>query len=786
MDGVLKPAARLVGAILFLPALALAQGTLTTKEGVRLTFLPAWAATEHPFADSVELVTPAGPPRNVQARIYVSTTPYRSHAEAVKHLGEIAAEAETQPEVLQIGGWPALQRAHLAPLPRFEPREGEAAGGDARTLRIMTAVAAAQFLVRLETFLAPGAESKIADQARAIGRGAAFSSSGPSQQLQDDLRALRDTLRAPAANRGGTPAPPPPTPPGEVLDPPAILVNNGFGELEIAASRNGQNVVIAANSKISFSNDSGATYALTSGGTGAVRNINFGVGQDLSVAWGATGRFYITFVGLPFPPNLSLSFGTSTNNGQSFTFSGNPVVCTPALGCGVDQPHVAADRVNAAPGGDQLYAVFRSIGPLGTVAAIACSANNGVGWRAPTALEAGSDFPRVTVSQDGSAYVVYRSNAALKVVKFSSCSSGLVRQPGFPVTIATVTDPICPMPGLDRCNSNNTMSSHMAAVDDLDAQHVYVAFANSTSLANDNVLVFDSTDGGATWPRSVAANSGVNGRRFMPWVCATGGVAMLSWYDRRAATAAPNDLTDYFAGSVEVHRGALRRGPEVNLSGNPDPHCRSGFPCGADTGAQTTALCPGAAIGPPVGGGCKYGDYNGNACAAGRAYFAWTSATAPAGLPPVGGVLSIFASSLQLPRLTVTKHVLPHGDGGTFDLEIDGVKHARGVADGGTTGPQIESAGVHDAGEEGAGTSSVSAYRRAFGGDCAPAGTVALTYGDDKTCSITNTRIPANTCLDLCEAQRDACLDASRETGTPASSLCIQRFLRCQSACSAP
>ena len=94
MNGIIKSVCHAACAILFLPAVALAQDrTHTTKSGVRLTFPPSWAVAKERLANTVELETPAGPPLDVQARIYVTTTRYRSHAEAVKHLGEISAES---------------------------------------------------------------------------------------------------------------------------------------------------------------------------------------------------------------------------------------------------------------------------------------------------------------------------------------------------------------------------------------------------------------------------------------------------------------------------------------------------------------------------------------------------------------------------------------------------------------------------------------------------------------------------------------------------------------------
>lgn len=828
MNRILKA---IVGAFL-LPVAAIAQKQAEIRPGVKVTFPTTWAASDERFTGAIALVTPAGgSPEKALARIYITATQYPSHDDVVRELGKVKDEAPAAPELLQIGGWPGVQRSALATLPRREPEEGEVVGESPRTMRVTTAVAAGDLLVRMEGYLAPAADSRIAEEMKAIGRSLVSPTQPTPAVLQQDMLRLRDTLRVPAVRRGragaagagraGAGA-------SEPLDPPAVLANNGMGELEVAASSNGQNVVIAANSKITFSNNSGASFNLTSGGTGGVNGIPFGTRQDLSVTWGASGRFYISFIGVPAAPaSSSLAFGTSTNNGQSFNFTGNAVVCTRAIGCNVDQPHIAADRVTTAPG-DQLYAVYRNFGPLAgcgsgcgsNVGAITCSADGGTTWLLPPVVyDAGDDFPRVTVGQDGFVYVVYRNGTNLKLTKFNSCSNGLVQQPGFPVSIRSVVDPSCPLPGLDRCNGGNLISSHMVAVDDLNPRHLYIAFAANTSASNENVIVIDSSDGGLTWPRSVVVNSSTSARRFMPWVCTAGGAAMVSWYDRRAATAVTNDLTDYFAGSVVLQRGTLRAGPEVNLSGRPDPQCASGFPCGAEFDNLTTScatqpqfggrcrrtpptsadsnnpcdlrpgfgVCPAGETCRGTGQGCpKYGDYNGNACAAGRAYFAWASATAPPGLPAVGGV-SIFASTLQLPTLTIRKVVSPASDRGLFDLQIDGVTRARAVAGGGTSGAQVVSAGTHDVGEVGNGSTRTSAYRLAVSGDCnATTRNVTLTYSDNKTCTITNTRIATDACLDLCDARLEVCMDQSRESGTPTRAVCMSRFNSCVSACRAP
>jgi hypothetical protein len=74
--------------------------------------------------------------------------------------------------------------------------------------------------------------------------------------------------------------------------------------------------------------------------------------------------------------------------------------------------------------------------------------------------------------------------------------------------------------------------------------------------------------------------------------------------------------------------------------------------CQTSTGGGSHNRCDFSDDGCPVGescqtgGGCpKYGDYNGLACAGDYITAAWTSATAPAGLPPAVG-LDVFSSTL--------------------------------------------------------------------------------------------------------------------------------------------
>jgi hypothetical protein len=103
-------------------------------------------------------------------------------------------------------------------------------------------------------------------------------------------------------------------------------------------------------------------------------------------------------------------------------------------------------------------------------------------------------------------------------------------------------------------------------------------------------------------------------------------------------------------------------------------------------------------------------------------------------------------TNTHTPHLTVTKICSPTTDGGRFDLQIDGATAGTGddaACGTGTTGAVEVSIGSHTAGEA-AGTNTVLGdyFAPVFGGDCDANGVVSIAAGDNKSCTITNTRRP--------------------------------------------
>jgi hypothetical protein len=485
-----------------------------------------------------------------------------------------------------------------------------------------------------------------------------------------------------------------------------VALNLQIGsEAEISVSTNGNNIVVAQQCSYQASINGGTSFAFGGGSPGTC------TGGDSSVAFGTSGNFYWATIGSNSATcpgganncNNTQEISRSTTNGQTFTFVANVIDCRVTAGCGFgnvpDQEHIGADRFNASgSGGDQVYLVFRK----GFGYGMQCSTDSGANWTAVAYHTGGSiDFPRIAVAQNGTVYVITRNGNNVNLDSYSSCATGLVQNLN-QVLIANINQVTCPVPGLDRCNSGNVLSSHTIAVDDNNANHLYAAYATNTAVGNENILVQDSINGGANWRAAVQVNAAVTGRRYMPWICSVQGKAYVSWFDRRNATAGTNDVTDFFGGSASLDGGGnLVAGADFQIDAAADPQCASGWACvprstndseSCSTQPQLAGVCcnlgngncPSNCPGPlcPAGsgqrcdftsgpacptagdtcnpdpnGGCpKYGDYNGNTCQFGRFYSVWPSATnQPGALVGTGGNINLFFNQLLVHPLPVAK-----------------------------------------------------------------------------------------------------------------------------------
>ena len=620
------------------------------------------------------------------ARVLITTETRSNHEDALKRLESIAASRDATAEFVEIGGWPAVEVRFAESLPR---RGAQATANDIVVQRTITAIAQGDKVVIFDSSVLPDAPPVLLKSAKEITRSVRFAKPGNPGAVKKALEMMRsrEKERLLLPKRPQSLAPGLELPAESAVSEAAIgtpvRVQTGVGELEVAVSADATNVVIASNSGLSFSTNRGASF---SAGTTGVFGLN-----DPSLARGASGNFYLDVIAFPTGTVAQLNAtgctnaaNRSTNNGASFALQGYSAQC-PQTGAGIcfpDQEHIAADSVNQAGGNDQIYAVWRNFTPASpaatcrnigsgfVTASITCSQNNGTTWTAAAAIPGAGDLPRIAVGRDGAVYVVSISGNSVLLNRFTSCANGLTAEAGFPVTVATLSGGVaCPVPGLDRCNDGNTLSSPTVAPDPANANHLFVSFAENNGGTSERIVSMESTNRGASFPTRRNVSNSASVRRFMPWSCTTRGSAWIGWYDRGAATGTNNDLTDYFLGSTS---GTLR-----NLTVNPDPQCASGWPCAPRSSNDSEACsvqpqqagsCLNAAGGgsgtrcdfsaggcPPgeacrTGGGCpKYGDYNGIACAGDFVVTAWSSATAPPG-PPAATGIGVYSSAVFVAR----------------------------------------------------------------------------------------------------------------------------------------
>jgi hypothetical protein len=600
----------------------------------------------------------------LDASITIQVEKRANHDEAVRRLAQIEVESPVKPEYSLVSGWPALVRKSLEPFQY--PGEQEKGEGPWRhpsgekSWQVTIALAIEDHVVKLRALLQPGADPSLSNQALAI----AQTLSAPAanrDQSDSDLRILRNGTfkpkvllpksHAPAASAGNA---------ARALESATVsgasrrrlpggggaaLKVAGAGEIEATSSTSGGDIVTDAACSISYSTNGGTSFTSSS-----ITGKPSGLDGDCTVTWGPSGNFYLGQLGTDL---VAFYKSASPSDGATFSYVTNAVDRT-SLGINVDQPHITADRWNtSSSSGDFVYVSWQETGSF--LSRVACSSNSGSAWSAPVDANSGNfGYPRVSVGLDGMVYVASRSwPSSIVLDKFSNCDSGLTEQPGFPVTIA-INDIPCPVPGLDRCNNGNTLTSPTIAVDDTSASHVYVGWAQENGGGTGaDIMIADSINGGQSFGSSIAANVATTGVRFMPWVNSWGGTAYVGWYDRSSAgttTSDPNDFTRYHYGSVIGANGTLTPGPDFDLMGVDDPQCKSGWPCGArSTNDYTSCTIP---SGGSLGSGCpKYGDYNGLTTGSGLLLNIWASGTAPSSLPP--------ASSNNIHAYTVVTPLAP-------------------------------------------------------------------------------------------------------------------------------
>ena len=748
---------------------SLALNVNQTDYNIKVKVPDGWSVSPQRSRNSHKLVNvAAGEPGKPTAHVQIFVQPRLDHEDAMNQLRGVAANIrKDEKEFMQVGGWPAMRVTRVVSLPQ---PDNAPALEHSKMLSVKTYIAAGDTLFTISSKVPTNASPVLIQELKSIADSLSFASTGVSKDAESDLDQLR-SIQGPDATSISDKSPRSvsiETTPVDITEEMGAndrINTNGNGELEVTTSPDGVNVVVALQGRRWVSsNDGGATFP----NSGRVGSGN----GDPSVAWGQSGKFYMAWIDtsnscssgyrdpVVTPPDAALGIvctgmARSDDNGVTFLPNlVNPAVVCPiraAAGdddipneCFPDQEHIAADRWNpgVTANDDQVYSTWRNFDPDDQNAASVCSSDSGVTWTMPFDIQDQDVFPRITVGSDGFVYVatINSDDGNFYIHKFTSCVNGLTEVLGWPRIVGAWNGYLCPFAGHDRCDQNPT--SQTVVVDDTDPNHVYYSYVVNTEVpATDtgfsDIVVLDSLDGGFTWNgvgRVVRANENVDARRIMPWLCATGGDAVVTWYEQRGAQ--PTDTTDYFGARVGLDSGGdLAPMEEFVLSEVPDNWCDIGWfnptrwgwndtqlsnasescpnqpqlagQCGdgddpnvtPDSGIRcdfsddppgaTSDRCPQPFVDSGEneycltgGGSPKYGDYNGNACAGGKLFAAWASANAPDGLPPPDsatnpGVLFevINLSDLGVPVITVPGNVhfgdVCNGDGPLFqDLKV--------------------------------------------------------------------------------------------------------------------
>ncbi len=123
-------------------------------------------------------------------------------------------------------------------------------------------------------------------------------------------------------------------------------------------------------------------------------------------------------------------------------------------------------------------------------------------------------------------------------------------------------------------------------------------------------------------------------------------------------------------------------------------------------------------------------------------------------------------TNTRKPTLTVNKACAPGTDTGLFNLKIDGTTYGTDKPCGGTTGPIVLSVGAHTVSETAGTGTNLANYDTVIGSPCSAGGAITLAAGENKTCTITNTRKPTLTVTKSCVPGTDPGLFNLKIDGT--------------------
>lgn len=676
---------------------ALAQAAFTERvPGVRIEYPDTWTVGPA-LQEAVELVYVA-PNAAVEARVLVNVERRVDAEDAVSRAAQFLAQSGASTDFFISNGWPAARQRAQLPLPK---RYGMP---DVPAVRLTAVFVVGSDLYLLSGWILESGSAEAKSDATRLTERLVFAQPGDAPTSERVLARLKQRVQAAQPEPGSSLRTPKPASQSTAAprDGPGVAttVNQSWGEVSVAVSIFGQNIVVGTQNA-AFSSQAGSQFTQA-----RFQGASTPSNGDPSVAWAPSGSFYMASLRI-VPNGCSIQVGRSDDQGRVFNWDGSsPRFCaepaaSPAARCFPDQEHIASSLGFGSPqSSDPLYVVWRHFGNMGAAVAcanttggqltpmLACSNDGGGTWSIPTLISSNGDYARVA-EDASSVWVAFMEGPNVMVDRFLvGCGpNGLVRVKGFPRIVATLASHNCaqaPLPGLDRCHAG-LVAPTVAS----DATRVAVTYGTS-GAGSDEIQTVESYDGGFTWTAPLVVHAGVAGRRFMPWSCNVSSGpdsrVYMGWYDRRAAPAATLDLTDYYVTWLGrgLYTATGELGPDIRLSAAPDPQCRAPWTTLGTQGAQNFQGCPavplgtgtlgGTCTGPgcPAPAGCpcvalpamvtptgctsactgrgipRYGDYNGLGCSPQLVAAAWASTVDIKGAPNAGNQVLVNTATIGL------------------------------------------------------------------------------------------------------------------------------------------
>lgn len=290
------------------------------------------------------------------------------------------------------------------------------------------------------------------------------------------------------------------------------------------------------------------------------------------------------------PPNFTYAFTTIVDRGavgfaipvgQPFGFAGKFD----------DKNWLAVDTNAGSPCfGNVYYSFTKFTGLAGAFPIVfSRSTDGGINFSEPKPVSqkgqegtVATQGSNIAVASNGTVYVSYRTFATrpdptfkVQVVRSTDCGQHF----GRPVSAATFT----PMPRQALGLAFRTPTESWIAVDDTNPNTVYVAYmALSGSLANADIFVNRSTNGGSTWGPAAKVNDDTTSKhQFWPAIVVSNGDLHVAWYDFRDSPtpgspfATNTVLNVYYASSntTSVTYPAFSHNVKVSDVGH-EPNCR--------------------------------------------------------------------------------------------------------------------------------------------------------------------------------------------------------------------